>query len=135
MRTGVVLSCVIGITIAGDRLAAHHSVPAMYDTRREIRIAGAIVQVGFVNPHPFLIVDVRGSDGIERWTLEMDNRSELTEAGFTPTTLRPGDQVSIAGNPAWREARHMYIMRLDRPADGFAYQQVDNRPVIRARAK
>ena len=131
MRPGAVLSCVFGVMIAGDGLAAHHSVPAIYDIRRDVSIAGSIVQFEFVNPHPFLIVDVRGSGGTERWTLEMDNRSELTEAGFTPTTLRPGDQVSIAGNPAWREARHLYITRLDRPADGFAYQQVNNRPVIR----
>ena len=134
MRTGTLLG-VIGITIAGNSLAAHHSVPAMYDTRREISIVGAIVEFGFVNPHPFLIVDVRASGGTERWTLELDNRSELTEAGFTPATLRPGDQVSIAGSPAWREARHMYIMRLDRPADGFGYEQINNRPVIRTRAK
>jgi hypothetical protein len=82
-----------------------------------------------------LVVEVRRNGAAERWQLDMDNRFELAQIGFTETTLRPGDRIVVAGSPAHREPRRLYIQRLERPADGFAYEQVGNRPERRSRAR
>ena len=61
----------------------------------------------------------------------MDNRRELVEIGFTQQTLRPGDSIVVGGSPARHEARSLYVRRLDRPSDGFWYEQVGATPRIR----
>lgn len=127
-------ACVL-IVAAASAAHAHHSIAGYYDSSREATIDGVVAEFQYVNPHPFLIVDVRRGGGPERWQLEMDNRFELAQIGFTDATLRPGDRVVVTGSLAHREPRRMYIRRLDRPADGFGYEQVGNRPQARPRAR
>jgi hypothetical protein len=67
----------------------------------------------------------------QSWRFEMDNRSELAVIGVTAQTLNPGDRVVITGSPARSELHRLYISKLERPADGFAYEQVGSRPRIR----
>jgi hypothetical protein len=67
--------------------------------------------------------------------MEMDNRRELSQIGFTETTLKPGDRVVVHGSPARREAQRLYIRQLDRPADGFGYEQIGTSPRIRRPAR
>ena len=51
---------------------------------------------------------------------------------WTAQTLRPGDQVIVVGSPARREANRLYLARLDRPADGYSFEQVRGRPRLRS---
>ena len=125
-----VLGSLFVFTFAGVTAEAHHSVAGMYDTSQETRISGVVVQFQFVHPHPLVVVDTQRDGTTERWTLEMDNRGELAHIGFSDSTLKPGDQVSVRGSLARREPRRLYIMRLDRKADGFAYEQIGSRPQI-----
>jgi Family of unknown function (DUF6152) len=110
---------------------AHHSIAGVYESSREVTLDGVVAQFRFVQPHPFVLVDVRRGSGAEQWHLELDNRWELADIGFTETTLRPGDRVVVSGSPARREPQRMYVRRLDRPADGFGYEQVGTRPRLR----
>ena len=107
---------------------AHHSIAGYYDTTRDVTVEGIISQVRFVQPHPFVVVDVRRGSTTEQWQMELDNRWELEEIGVTETTLKPGDRVVISGSPARREPQHLYVQRLHRSADGFGFEQVNNRP-------
>ena len=120
---------------ASGTLIAHHSL-SDYDSSRQTKVDGTISQFQFVNPHPFLVVDVRDSSGtVQQWRLEMDNRSELTDAGITKDTLKFGDRIVVSGNPGRSQPRMMYIQKLERPADGFAYEQVGNSPRVRSRPR
>jgi hypothetical protein len=65
----------------------------------------------------------------------MDNRFELAQIGFNRDTVRPGDQVLVAGSPARTQERSLYIRRLDRPSDGFWYEQVGASPRIGSRPR
>ena len=38
--------------------------------------------------------------------------------------------IVVTGSPARTQRQSLYIRRLDRPADGFNYQQIGNRPSI-----
>ena len=110
---------------------AHHSIAGAYDTNRQITLEGMVAEFHFVNPHPFVTMEVKGSDGIaQHWRLEMDNRSELSDVGMTKETLKPGDRIVVSGNPGGAQAQNLYIRKLDRPADGFRYEQVGSSPRI-----
>lgn len=129
LRPGIVA---VALALQGAPVAAHHSIAAVYDSSRQQRVEGVVAEFQFVNPHPFVIVAV-GADGAEEsWRLEMDNRFELQSIGMTGETLQPGDRVVVTGSLGRMDARTLYIRRLDRPADGFRYEQVGSRPRIGA---
>jgi hypothetical protein len=112
---------------------AHHSISGMYDSRRDVRVEGVVTQFEFVNPHAFITLDVaQAGSAPQRWRIELDDRGELSDIGLTAQTLRPGDRVIVVGSPARREANRLYLGRLDRPADGFSFEQVGGRPRLRS---
>jgi len=118
-------SAIVSLLIA---FAMHHSIAGVYDNSRQVTIEGLIAEFHFVNPHPFVIVAVNN----ERWKLEMDNLSELVEVGMTRETLKPGDRVVVSGSPVRSTPpQGLYIRKLDRPSDGFRYEQVGTSPRVR----
>ena len=128
-----ILPVVALVLAAGAAAHGHHSIAGVYDSQRPVTIDGVVVQFQFVRPHPFL--DLRDTRTSQTWRLEMDNRGELSEIGFTAETLRPGDRLVVTGSPGRREANKMYIERLERPADGFGYEQYNSRPRLRQRSR
>lgn len=129
MRHGIVGSALV---LASTGAAAHHSIAAVYDGTRQQRLEGVVADFQFVNPHPFVFITVAAGNADERWRLEMDNRFELQNAGMTADTLKPGDRVIVTGSIGRTEPRILYIRQLDRPADGFRYEQVGSRPRVSA---
>lgn len=92
---------------------------------------GVVVEFRFVNPHPILVIAVQADEGEpESWQLEMDNRFELTRIGVTEETFSAGDEVLVRGSVGVVRARSFYLWRLDRPADGFWYEQRGSTPYI-----
>src|SRR5688572_21266119 len=123
--TRSILSLAVGIAISGVAAGAHHSIASVYDSSRQVTVEGAVTRFQFVNPHPLLTIEVTdGRGAVLQWLLEMDNRSELAAVGVTAETLKPGDRVVVTGSLARTQAHRLYIYRLDRPADGFRYEQV-----------
>ena len=126
------LSLSAAILVIGVTADAHHSISSIYDSSRRVTVDGIVSQFQLVNPHPFLFIDVKDGDGrTEQWRLELDNRSELAAIGVTATTFKPGDRVVISGSLARAQPQSLYLLRLDRPADGFWYEQVGSSPRIR----
>jgi hypothetical protein len=112
---------------------AHHSIAAVYDGSKQVTIEGVVTRFQFTNPHPIVVMEVSDAGGKRQdWRLEMDNRSELAAVGVTTETLRPGDRVVVSGSLARSQPNSLYIRRLDRPADGFQYEQVGGSPRVRA---
>jgi hypothetical protein len=124
-----ILLLVAGVTMCASPAKAHHAIASVYDSSREIRVEGKVLEFHFVFPHPFVTIDVKRGDGTTMpWLLEMDNRSELARAGITSESLKPGDHIVVTGSPDRKGRQSLYIHRLDRPSDGFGWQQVNNRP-------
>ena len=131
--TRSLVAALIGASLSVPAAPAHHAISGVYDTRREVTIEGTVAEFHFVNPHPFVTVEVEAEGGrTEEWRLEMDNRSELARIDMTQATLQPGDRIVVRGHPARNPPRGLYIRRLDRPGDGFSYEQVGNSPRIRS---
>ena len=111
-------------------LRAHHSIYGVYDSSRQATLEGTVAEFQLINPHPFLFIDVAGDGGAERWKLELDNRSELAAIGVTASTFKRGERVVVSGSLSRTFGQTMYLLRLDRPADGFWYEQVGQSPKV-----
>lgn len=78
---------------------AHHSM-AGFDRGKQVELSGKVVQFKWANPHSWIELDVTGDDGaVTRWNFEMTAPAYLARAGWKRTTLKPGDEVTIVGNP------------------------------------
>jgi hypothetical protein len=131
MKRTILSALGIAVAACGVVAHAHHSIAGVYDGSRQVTIEGVVAQFQFINPHPFVVVDVKDASGkAQQWTAEMDNRRELVEIGFDNATLKPGDRIVVTGSPSRAQRQSLYIRRLERPADGFNYEQVGNSPSI-----
>ena len=124
---GIAIVCAIAVI----PVRAHHSLTE-YDSSTRVTIEGVVARFQFINPHPFVNVTVVNEKGKkEEWRLELDNRFELEAIGMTSRTLQPGDHIVVSGMRGRTQLTNLYVRRLDRPADGFWYEQVGSTPRIR----
>jgi hypothetical protein len=111
----------------------HHWVKDVYDSQRRFIVEVEVRTFRLINPHPHLIVEITGIRGDEEiegieigqtWTLEMDNKRELTALGFHNETFIPGDQVVVAVDPSrttlYRE-NTLYLRAVEHQREGFVY--------------
>ncbi len=94
VRLFIAFAALCVFTVTAD---AHHSIAGMYDQSRRVTLDGVIAQYQFVNPHPFVVVDVTMNGATQSWKAELDNRWELENVGMTPTTFNAGDRVVVNG--------------------------------------
>lgn len=114
-----------------DLSVAHHTLSGIYERSRETAMRGVVLEFRFVNPHPILVIQVQAADGeAESWQLEMDNRFELSRIGVTEELFSPGDEIFVKGSVGLVRPRSFYLWRLDRPADGFWYEQRGSTPFV-----
>jgi hypothetical protein len=119
---------ILTLSLFASAAQAHHSLSS-YDQGRRVTAEGVVEEFHFVNPHPVLMIAVTDPSGVRQtWRLEMDNLHELDEIGISRTTFKPGDRVTISGDPDRMEPREIYLRSLDRPSDGLHYEQVGSRP-------
>jgi hypothetical protein len=78
---------------------AHHSAAA-YDTQKQVKISGTVVQYKFANPHVYLTLQVKKDDGSTSTVeVEAGAAAVLNGLGFTKDSIKNGDVVSVVGNP------------------------------------
>ena len=133
MMRRLLLSAVVAFLLAGGPAVAHHAIAAIYDSSKQVTLDGIVTDFQFINPHPIVVIEVEKSGRNETWRLEMDNRGELSAVGMRADTLRQGDRVVVKGGIARDQSRALYIRRLERPADGFWYEQVGSSPKVGSR--
>ena len=113
------------ILLAGaDRVLAHHSFSATYDSSQKVEIEGSVKEFVWRNPHSFMRLDVADKDGtIKTWTLEWGSTNDLTQAKITRTTLKPGDKLVVTGEaPRDQSSLRLLISTVKRPSDGFEWR-------------
>jgi hypothetical protein len=92
----------IGLLVAGiamswpGRVLAHHSFDAEYDAKKPIELKGVVTKLEWTNPHVRFYVDVKDAKGVvTSWDLELMSVNTLTRAGWTRTSLKIGDEVTV----------------------------------------
>lgn len=122
MRRNILL--IIAATLLVTTAAyAHHSYAATYDTTKEVKIEGTLVQFELRNPHAFVTVKAKDKDGaMQRWSVEWSSVSQLDNDGIKKESLKVGDDIVIVGNPSRVPGEYRLLMlNLKRPLDGFTW--------------
>ena len=80
---------------------AHHSFAVFFDPQKSVTISGTVTAFRFTNPHGTVALDVKKADGtIEKWRAETNAPVILVRRGWTRTSVKPGDVVTITGWPS-----------------------------------
>lgn len=130
--TRATLAGLAAVLLCGAGVHAHHAISAIYDAARPVNLDGVVTAFHYVNPHPFVEVQVPSVDGPgEAWRLELDNLSELAAVGMSADTFKAGDRVLVTASRARDGSRRAYVRSLQRRADGFLYEQIGSSPRVR----
>jgi hypothetical protein len=78
---------------------AHHSF-AVFDRGARITLEGVVKEFQWTNPHIFLQLLVPDAQGKEvEWSIEGASPNMLMRRGWTKDSFRPGEKVTVIGNP------------------------------------
>jgi hypothetical protein len=90
--------CALGLWLAIPAVA-HHSMSG-FDRQKTVSLTGTVQEFKWANPHAWIALDVPDKDGkVVTWNIEMTAPAYLVRAGWKRTSLKPGDQVTVVGNP------------------------------------
>src|SRR5436853_493967 len=77
---------------------AHHAFAAEFDADRPVKVTGTVTKMEWVNPHSWLYVDVKSSDGqVTNWAFELGPVNALYRRGWTKHSVPPGIEVVVDG--------------------------------------
>jgi hypothetical protein len=98
-----ILAAAAVILVASGTVSAHHSF-AMFDQDKLITLKGSVAEWYWINPHGHIILKVDAAPGVDpksvgEWDVECASTNIMRLQGWSSTTLKPGDQVTISGNP------------------------------------
>ncbi len=90
----------VGLLMVSGPLFAHHA-QSVYDNKNMITLEGTVTRLEWANPHILLYFDVKGDNGnVENWATEFSSPSSVRRNyGWSIDTFKPGDRVSVTGNP------------------------------------
>jgi len=104
--------------VAAAPVLAHHSFAGEYDSTKPITLTGKVTKVEWTNPHARFYIDVKGDDRAPtNWKLELASPNVLKRQGWSSTSLKEGDVVTVEGSLA-RSGAKMANARLVTLADG-----------------
>lgn len=93
------LCVALSVAALSHTIGAHHG-GAAFDQSRTVTVSGTVTELQFGNPHVILAFDVTNDQGATaHWSGWLTAPTKLTRAGWTKRTLKPGDTVSVTGQP------------------------------------
>lgn len=96
----------------------------MFDTARTVDLVGTVRLFQWNNPHCYIQLTVGESAAAREYSVEMGAPLHLAGRGWTPRTLRPGDQVRVS----------IYPMRSGDPGGELvSVTRMDGSPIVRLR--
>ncbi len=91
---------VIGLLTLCAPVFAHHG-GSDYDLKNPKTLKGTVTEFYWSNPHCQVFLDVKDDSGkTVNWTIETLAPAVLKRAGWSATTLHPGDQIAITFVPS-----------------------------------
>jgi len=99
-----VLKTLMGILaiLTATSAYAHHS-HAMFDSEKQVTLVGTVKEFQWNNPHCWiqvLVPDPNDPNGAPvEWGVEMGAPIQLIRHGWKPSSLKPGDRITVVINP------------------------------------
>jgi hypothetical protein len=102
----------VGLMTLGSVAFAHHGT-ANYDTSKTVTVKGAVTDFQFINPHVLISMDGKDETGkTEKWQGELTSPNRLSRAGWTKSSVKPGDTLTISGYPSKSGSPEIWIQKV-----------------------
>lgn len=110
VRTGarIIATLLFSAFLPGHHAVAHHGWAWAEDAQSTL--AGKVDSVSMTAPHPTLqVVDASGAT----WQVDLGNPGQTERSGFTASSAKKGDAITVLGNRNRDNARkHMKAVRI-----------------------
>ena len=94
-KTLLLVALLAGLTTMASPLFAHHGDAAYMSTPTVLKDA-VVTEYTWMNPHSLIKVDYKDDSGqVQHWTMQIGSTPSMTLIGWSRTTLKPGDIVTI----------------------------------------
>jgi hypothetical protein len=111
-RVAIFAAALFVITIPA---VAHHARSG-YDLSKTVTLRGTITRVEWTNPHALFYFDVTDSSGrAQNWHAITGGPSRMSRYGWTGDTLKPGDSITITGNPTKEGTPEIWLDKIVLP--------------------
>lgn len=102
----------VGLVALAPVAFAHHG-NANYDTTKTITVKGTVTGFEFVNPHVQITWDAKDDSGTaQKWQGELTSPNRLTRDGWSKSSIKPGDTITITGYPTKSGAHEIWIQKV-----------------------
>ena len=97
-KIGLLVAASGVLLTAAVPVLAHHAFSAEFDQSKPVKVSGEITRLEWTNPHAWIFIDVKGSDGkAVGWRFEMGAPNALLRAGWSKSDIKIGTPVTING--------------------------------------
>jgi hypothetical protein len=114
MRT-LALVAAAGAALIAPAVDAHHSFAVHFVADKVVTVSGVVTEFTFRNPHGLLLLDAPADGKVEAWRIETNSPNILRRRGWTETSIKPGDRVTVEGYPARDGSSFMRVYRVIYP--------------------
>src|SRR5688500_13101949 len=109
MKTIAVVVAALAVSVSLD---AQHSFAVFFDDAKNIKVTGSVTEFRFTNPHALVTVMVKKDGREEKWVGETNAQTLLRRRGWTSTSLKAGDVVTLDGWPSRDGTPYMRVRRV-----------------------
>jgi len=98
MRATAIATVAAAVLILPTRAGAHHAFAAEFDAKQPITLRGTVTRVEWINPHTWIHIDVKDSDGkVVEWMIEGGTPNTLLRNGLDRKSLPAGTEIVVDG--------------------------------------
>ena len=113
---------VIAVLLTASSALAHHS-NAAFDGDKVVVLKGTVMQWKWSNTHVWIVLSVDDDKGGKaEWAIEGRTPGQLVRAGWSRSTLKPGDVITVDFSPA-KDGTLTGLLTRVRLADGTVLGQ------------
>ena len=97
-RTVISAAATAALLLTTIPAEAHHSFAAEFDAKQPITLRGTVTRVEWINPHTWIHIDVKDSDGkVIEWMIEGGTPNTLLRNGLDRKSLPAGTEIVVDG--------------------------------------
>jgi hypothetical protein len=107
------LAVCVGLVMALAPVAFAHHGTANYNTDKTISVKGVVTGFDFVNPHVQIFWEAKDDSGtMQKWQGELTSPNRLSRVGWTKSSIKIGDAITIGGYPTKSGSTEIWIQKV-----------------------
>src|SRR5687768_11979826 len=91
------MTLAVAICCTNSLALAHHPIQAKFEASTPVNLSGIVTNVDWSNPHVHVFVNVTDNGVTQNWAIELENPITLGAGGWSKTTVKPGDSITVEG--------------------------------------